>query len=378
MNKALAATNGGRVLSALRLIAINVVVIACLLEIVLRVQQRLGPLFDLDLHAATLMAGLSNELNHVPVPGKLWDGDGFRRMDEPNSAQCEPKVLFMGDSFMQGVLKTPDEGYIASLPADTVPVAVRRYIRDVVGKDLCVFNAGYASYSPSIYVPQAKQLIPLVHPDVVVIDVDETDIYDDYYRYRPLTIRDATGSIVGVPPTPINVRFLRGLLESTSKLFYVHRLFSKLYFTKVEFPRLLGHAEQTKPQDNLVLSKLPDAEERRDHSTEIAYFKMTLDDMITTVLARMDGPKTLVLVHHPHLGHLQSTGVVFNNVVSATLQEAATRRGVDYYDATEDLRKVFGREPEKYYIPDDMHFNPDGTREYGIAVAKHLAARFQW
>jgi hypothetical protein len=221
-------------------------------------------------------------------------------------------------------------------------------------------------------------LVPLVHPDVVVIDVDETDLWDDYYRYRELAARDATGSIVAVRATPINVRFVRGLLESTRKPLYLHRLIAKLYFTRVEFPELLRYSNETRPADNLMLSKMTEAEARRDHGAEIEYFRMTLDDMTTTVLATMGGPKGLVLIHHPHLGHLRSAGVAFNNVVSATLQDVARRQGVDYYDATEDLRKAFGPEPEKYYIPDDMHFNADGTRAFGIAVAKHLAARFQW
>jgi len=38
------------------------------------------------------------------------------------------------------------------------------------------YNAGYTSYSPAIFVPQAKMLLPVVRPDYIVVDVDETDL----------------------------------------------------------------------------------------------------------------------------------------------------------------------------------------------------------
>jgi hypothetical protein len=352
---------------------INIIVTACLSELSLRAQQKLGPLIDLDLRAEDIMMGLSDELNHVPVPGPYWDRYGFRTMEGPNSARCSRKLLFMGDSFMQAVQKTPDGDVIASLPSDTIPVHVRRFFKDALGKELCVFNAGYASYSPSIFVPQAKKLIPLVKPDVVVIDVDETDLWDDYYRYRKLVVRDANGSIVAVRPTPINVQFLEGLVASTSKTLYMHRFFSKLYFTQVGFPALLARYNQNRPGDNLMLPKLTAAEAKEKHRAEIEYFTRTLEDLTQTVVTLMGTPQSLIYIHHPHLQHLGSPGVVFNNIVSETVQDVARRNKLKYYDATDDLKVEFGEKPQRYYIPDDVHFNADGTRAYGIAVAKYLA-----
>jgi hypothetical protein len=204
-----------RQLSIVRLVVINVAIGACLLEIALRAQQMIGPLYDLDIGPGTVMAGLSPELNHAPEPGGDWDADLIRRMDEPNAQQCMPRVLFMGDSFMQGLGRN-----------ETVPFHVRSFFRLAFGRELCVLNASYSSYSPSIYVPQAKKLIPLLHPDLVVIAIDETDLVDDYYRYREYTTRDADGSIVAVGPTPMLIRYRQGLVESTSKATYLQRLAS--------------------------------------------------------------------------------------------------------------------------------------------------------
>lgn len=352
--------------------AINIVVFVCLLEVALRVQQRLGPLYDLDLHFQALMPELSLELNHAPQGGTLWDRNGIRIMDKPNREPCFKRVLFLGDSFMEGVRLTPEGGYVPTASSDTVPARVRHFYHELTARNLCVFNGGFGSYSPSIYVPQAKILIPLLKPELVVIDVDETDIWDDFNRYRKLAVRDRNGSITAVRPTPTAIRFYRGLVESTSKLLYVHRLFAKLYFTRFEFPKLAAQSAQSRPDDNLALAKLSETAIRADHAAEIAYFKMMLEDLTTTVISLVGGSEGLVYIHHPHLEHLRETGAVFNNVVAESVAEVAEHHHVRFYDATEDLKSAFGGEPENYYVPNDMHFNSAGTRIYGMAVAKYL------
>src|SRR5205807_1794123 len=126
-----------------RVVLINIIVTVCLFEVALRLQQKIGPLVDLDYRPDNLVMALSGELNHVPIPGEYWDADGFRTMEEPNFAQCFRRFLFMGDSFMQSVRAMPDGDIVISLPSDTIPVHVRRFFREALGRELCVFNAGY-------------------------------------------------------------------------------------------------------------------------------------------------------------------------------------------------------------------------------------------
>ena len=347
----------------LSVLAINVFLTLVLLEVGLRVQQHFGPIYDLSVNHEALSVDLSELLNHVPAPGPEVEADGIRNLDKPNADGCEPKLLFMGDSFMQG-----------SGPTDNIPYHVRRYFQQSLHRELCVFNAGYSSYSPSVYVPQAKKLIPLLKPDFVIIDVDETDLWDDAYRYRHLVVRDDAGSIVAVRPTPLALWFYDGLVKSTDKTLYLQRLVSKLYFTRIEFPKLYDKYWAGTRNDNLWLSRLSEAEARSLYGADIAYFRMTLEDLTQTVLLRTGTADALIYIHHPHLQHLGGAGAAFNNVVSDTVREVALRHRVRFYDATEDLKVEFGTEPQKYYISHDMHFNADGTRAYGTAVAKYLAA----
>jgi len=309
------------------------------------------------------MIGLSDELNHVHPPGGDWDRNGLREMNEPNPQSCAATVLFMGDSFMEGVG-----------PNDTVPVHVKHFFARASGRQLCVFNSACSSYSPSIFVPQAKKLIPLLKPDIVVIDVDETDLFDDYHRYRELVTRDDAGSIAAVRRSPLSDQFQRGLIASTSKALYLHRFLAKLYFTKITYPKSFEDYYRGKPADFLWASRLPAGEAREKYGAAIAYFDATLEDLTRTVLSRVERPDGLVYIHHPHLEHLRSEGGGFNDIVSTTVREVAARHNVRYYDATDDLKAQFGLYPERYYIPNDVHFNERGQRAYGVAVAKYLAS----
>ena len=353
-----------RVRRAVLVVTINLVLTLALIEIALRVQQAFGPLYDLKVNADASAFGLSDELNHTPTATETeWNGDGIRRMRVPNSAHCAPKLLFMGDSFMQGL------GI-----ADTIPVYVRGYFHDVPHREVCVINAGASSYSPSIYVPQARKLIPKVKPDVVIIDVDETDLWDDYYRYQHLVVRDRAGSIVAVRRTPLGEEFRQGLAVASKKPLYLQRLFAKLYFTRIVYPRLSAEYRRNMEQDGFWASRVPIAEARARYAAAIAYFAATLQDLTETVIKLMGGPQRLIYIHHPHLENLRRSGAVFNNVISDTIDEVANRNNVRYYDATDDLKVQFGAAPERYYIPNDMHLNERGLKAYSLAVAKYLAA----
>jgi hypothetical protein len=352
-----------RIRNAVMIGAINFVLMLVPVEIALRVQQAFGPLYDLDVNSGPIAFGLSDELNHTFLPSETeWDADGVRRMRVPNAVRCAPKLLFIGDSFMQGLGID-----------DTIPVHVRAYFHDVLHREICAVNAGTSSYSPSVYVPQGRKLIPKVKPDLVIIDVDETDLWDDYYRYRQLVVRDRSGSIVAVRRTPLAEDFRQGLAAASKKPLYLQRLVAKLYFTRIVYPRLAAEYRRTMQQDGFWVSRAPIAEARERYAAAIAYFSATLQDLTETVARLMGGPQRLIYIHHPHLENLRTSGAAFNNVVSDTIRGVAARNGLRYYDATDDLKVEFGATPERYYIPNDMHFNARGLKAYSLAVAKYLA-----
>jgi hypothetical protein len=126
-------------------------------------------------------------------------------------------------------------------------------------------------------------------------------------------------------------------------------------------------------QDGFWVSRAPIAEARERYAAAIAYFAATLEDLTHTVVSLMGRQQGLIYIHHPHLENLHTKGEVFNNIVSDTIGEVAARHNVRHYDATDDLKTTFSAAPERYYIPNDMHFNASGLNAYSDAVAKYLA-----
>jgi hypothetical protein len=173
------------------------VYVVCLLlavEMALRFQQSVGPLYDLEFKKA-LSVRTSDVVNHQPAIGGGYDQDGIRTIPAQAKEQggAAFKVLFMGDSFMQG-----------HNAEENIPVDIWNYYRtqQMPREAMCFLNAGYWSYSPLIYIAQFKVLHPKLKPDFVVIDIDETDLGDDFLRYRHLAYRDDQQKVIGVKPTP--------------------------------------------------------------------------------------------------------------------------------------------------------------------------------
>ena len=110
---------------------------------------------------------------------------------------------------------------------NTLPYHVAKYFK--TERDVCLktYNAGYTSYSPAIFVPQAKKLLPVVRPDYIVVDVDETDLYDDFARYRKLIVRNERGQNIGVKVSPIGHECSVGLMEARQHALYLTRLRGK-------------------------------------------------------------------------------------------------------------------------------------------------------
>jgi lysophospholipase L1-like esterase len=351
-------------------------------EIGLRAQQHFGPLYDLEL-ANVDLSWESDVLNHVPAPknqhlciyGDLtgttyqrsFDKNGIRIIDDSALlAGCKrsASVLFMGDSFMEGY----DD-------KNTLPYHVAQYFKTERSICLKTHNAGYTSYSPSIFIPQAKKLLPIVRPDYVVIDIDETDFYDDFVRYRKLVTRNERGENVGVKVSPIGHACSVGLMETRRHALYLTRLLSKLWLSHVSIPAVI---EANRSRDLEIFSW------SADHSPDIdqkypearAVFRQNLEEL-TGVLKdyAQDGTRVLC-IFHPHLNHLKpdATGRVWNDLVSSMVQEACTAKNFLFFNATAAMRQRVGLQPEKlYWRSTDMHFSFDGLDAYSSAVAEFMA-----
>jgi hypothetical protein len=363
--------------------ALLVVSWVAIFEIGLRAQQYFGPLYDLQMKNVGL-DWESDVLNHKPEPenqnlciyGDLtgfsykrsYDTNGIRIIDDAELlAGCRnpASVLFLGDSFM--------EGYDDS---NTLPYHVAKYFKTQRGICLKTHNAGYTSYSPAIFVPQAKQLLPVVRPDYIVVDVDETDLYDDFARYRKLIVRDERGRNVGVKASPIGHECSAGLMEARKHPLYLMRFAAKLWHSYVHMPAVIRRNQPDFSLFSFSQDSGPDLE--RKYAEALSHFRQNLQELADILKGYTGDGSRVLFVFHPHLQHLKpdaTTGRLWNDLVSSSVQKTAAANGFLFFNATETLRRRFGPHPEKFYWrAGDMHYDFRGLEEYSTAVAAFMAS----
>jgi hypothetical protein len=372
--------------NAVVVVVTNLVASVLLLEGSLRIQQWLGPLNDLQMREVTT-AGLSDSLHHKPLAvdrrqlvGAPMYGPahGLRFIERHDAygirvSALQPlpyeqpgtlRVLFLGDSFMQGY---DDE--------NTIPQHVWQALKEEGWsmERVRFLNAGFSSYAPSIMTVQARQLIPVVKPSLVVVDIDETDVGDET-RYDCCIQRDAQGRIVAVRASVVQTAFLQGLIDIRNEPLYLVRLLRKLYHTRVSIPRMQA-ARPHAGSDVLAQARAPEEEARIRFAEERARFRDRVNELVATLVELLGTPARVLVIHHPHRQHLEADDgqPLWNDFVARTLAEVSRERGVRSYDATPAFRANAKVSPKTFYWQGDMHFNFEGLRCYGRLVAHEVS-----
>jgi lysophospholipase L1-like esterase len=96
-----------------------------------------------------------------------FDKDGYRK--PVPKGQHAHKVLCIGDSFTQG----------AQVGDDDVYVRQSEELLKKVGVDAAFYNAGGAGLSPTAYIGLGPHYSDTLHPDTVVVQVNEPDFRED-------------------------------------------------------------------------------------------------------------------------------------------------------------------------------------------------------
>jgi hypothetical protein len=284
---------------------------------------------------------ISETLNHVPSPTNK------HRLDNPEIYQSyagttyssqytslgvrinslremeasSPKtmsILVLGDSFMQGY----DDVH-------TVPQQLWEQQLSF-GLDTTVHNAALSSYSPLIYIVQAKKLIPKLNPDFILVNIDETDLGDDYIRYRDLAVRDTSGHVIAVKSSFLHREFISGLVDIKKEPLYLVRLIRKLHFTYAYMPKLSADNQRPHP---LIYSWETDEGAKGRFKLEIQFFEQNVDELLKTIIGLMKDKKKLMVVYHPHLQHIvpNEEGKLWNDFVSSTLAQVCEHNGVAFF-----------------------------------------------
>jgi hypothetical protein len=304
-----------------------------------------------------------HDMLHVPPVQMAEVGSGC------GSAGPSLKILFLGDSWMESTAG--------------IPTGVAEQLIEGGPKSLCVriINAGTTSFAPSLMLVKGEPLIREHAPDLVVVNIDETDLMDESLRYRATTLRDASGRIERVVPNAVDMAAIYQRSVLVQQPIFTLRLLEQVYYEQVLLPRLrrqvLGFPEQVGSYDRIMsvsLSKDPLA----SHAGEIAYFRGVVSELVERFAAKLP-PNRLLLSHHPHRLHLHQGNEPprYNRVVADVLAEvaaAARPTPVALYEATGDLQALYGVDPTSLWEPNDpfSHLTQDGYRRYGRFIGKAL------
>jgi len=338
-------------------------------------------------------------LNHIWLPNSSWEHRTnlsrgvplytlfFNSQSWIESYDVQPakpentfRIFYVGDSFMEG---------IGGLD-QSVPSLIEKWLEDDFrkqGYDIEVINTGTSSYSPMIYYLLLKHYISSYSPDLVVVNVDMTDVFDDFF-YRATAVYDPEGELVAVPPG----HPLKGQYRRTRAGLEKIPLRERIYAFLTSHSRLAGltmkgvRAIKRRVRWQMVKVDPEKAEDIKrnfrekskkkrlymglfdwclkgwsgDTEKNVALSMERLRSMVR--LAKSENVKIAVTAI-PHLRHFLPEADVrqYSHRPFEEVRKVSEEEGVPYLDTYGGfLSKMGTTKPEDYYIPDDMHLNEMG------------------
>ena len=282
------------------------------------------------------------------------------------------RAFYLGDSFMQGTvpmelsLPSQVETYLNALDAESE-------------KTYEIINTGTTSYSPVLYYILIRNHILKYSPDLIVINVDMTDDFDDWKYSQNMKV-DEEGNPMAAPPRDISIGKMVETEEGFKKISPLMSVSLYLYEHSALY-NLLRVLRKAPPSDNLYPvsnKKLPyyrwawcdyDWDEKVRNQVNF-----TLDILDRIILLTKKNNVPLILMSTPHYEqYLNGTEErpVWSTQPHKEIQELCEKHDVLFFDAHEALRSdIEGSERTDFYYYGDMHFNPKGYQIWG---KKHIS-----
>ena len=286
----------------------------------------------------------------------------------PTGSDSTVKVLLLGDSWMED----PHLG-----------AAISKELALKSKLDVEAINGGNSSYAPTLYMLKARKAFKEYGKfDKIVVNIDATDIGDEWVRYRIPKYRDQTGKLVAVPYRRDihSVYIWNGKLWAEDSNFYLVRLVKFAFYYKVLVPMFykLTYCEDYPTLMQYVFA--PDA--RAKHRKELKFFDDRLLEMVQEISGyTKNGVSSVYLSYHPHLRGLVNKvadGHLYLPVVSEALARVQKKTGVNVLDARDHIGEIDGDMPlTDTYVKDDpfSHLNSDGATRYGTWIGDQMALK---
>jgi len=276
------------------------------------------------------------------------------------------KLLLLGDSWME-------DGYYLS-------TTIGKEIANKSNKCVLAINGSSSSYAPTVYLLRARQAFKTYGKfDYIIVNIDETDIGDEWLRYRIPTVRDTSGKIVAVPyEHDIASQYKwKGKLWAENSNLYIIRLIKFAYYYKILIPSIYKFTVTPDIYSNLMQYVFaPDAVSlyQREHQ----HFENRITEMVSEISNFTTATKSVYLTHHPHLRGLISTidnGKLYLPVMSEIIARQNEKSGVSVLDARNNIIKIHGESfPNNTFVEGDpfSHLERDGAIRYGEWIVDRI------
>lgn len=285
------------------------------------------------------------------------------------------RIFYVGDSFIEGTLAM--EYSVPSL----VEKELSPFFKDR-GRELEVINTGTSSYSPLIYYLLIKHKILEFSPDLIVLNVDMTDDFDDW-KYRQSAIFSKAGEPVAVSPRDLFksdfVDTSLGALPATLAVKLAFFLDQQSFVYHLLLALLNSNSNDVFGW--LVKNSKLDYLYTRDSWCKTHWDKQTATNVNFTmsILERVinfcqQNNISLILSSVPRYEQYHPEGKRCTSIrPHAEVQSLAEQYDVPYLNSFTALKPYIERAPrERYFYLNDIHFNRAGYRLWADAHISFL------
>lgn len=293
----------------------------------------------------------------IPEYTRTVNGQGFSMTREVSRPKADGvyRIAYIGDSFTEGTCSE----------LDSVPAIVERSLRVPGFESVEVINAGTPSYAPTLYYLLLKTKLLGYRPDLLVVNVDMTDVFDDSL-YSATLRTDSDGDPIACPSGhPLltthrrTERGLEALSASQRALLWLSERSDAIRMALEVVSRIRTRSQERQ-------AELPPAFAwcGTDRSLETRQDVARSMEMLSRVvrLAKAHGIK-IVITAVPHLQQLEGKWSLepINDIAAVCAHE-----NVPFLNPVEAFKQKLGSTPpQEIYIPNDMHFNAKGYRMWG-------------
>ena len=288
------------------------------------------------------------------------------------------RIFYLGDSFTEG-----------TAPMDqSVPSIVERNLNDLVKNTNLTFeviNTGTTSYSPTLFYLLVRYVLKDYSPDLIVVNVDMTDDFDDW-KYSQTLTRDKEGNPIFAPPRELYASTYIDTENGAIKATLWSRI--RLFLTQNSYTyRLVVKAKNKVFGTNIDKVKLTSDELAQESYQRWAWCQKTWDDLtVTNVANSLDLLRRLVNWSQQNDIKIMITGVPHYWQYSGGVDGRGEPRWssrphyefanlakdlhVPYLNSFEQLEPIIrGTSQTEFYYKDNMHFNPRG---YAVWAEAHV------